>query len=263
MKTLSRILMLAALATAFALPAFAQDPAASPVALCDEPAKGELYTTYYNLKKTDQPKAYETAKQYLDKYGSCADNYTASVKKFATLYDSAQRRIDFFNAYDKGDVAKVNSLGAQILSADPNDAAVALLSAWGSYQKGFAVKTPTVSADEVAAAAQRAIALLESGKEPLNLEGKTNWLGFSSKDEALAYLNLAIAGAELKTNSDDAVKRLVQIAQGNTKAKEEASVYSFLKFAYDKERELMVARYKTVTKDFTVETPESQLLLAN
>jgi uncharacterized protein YukE len=259
MKTLSRLLVLAALATAFALPALAQDPAASPAAgPCDEQARTDMYTDYYNKKKTDQKAAYEVGKQYLGKYESCADKYTESVKKFVTAYEGATRRFDFFNAYNAKDVAKTNSLARQLLAADPSDAAAALLSAWITYQ-GVVGKNPAATEADAISFANRALDVINSGKEPTDLNGKVSWAPFGSRDEAIGYLNFAVAALELKTNTDDAAKRLVQIAQGNSKAKEEPSVYSYLGFAYEKEAAPLLAKYKT----FTVENDESKLVLAN
>jgi hypothetical protein len=263
MKTLSRLLMLGALATAFALPAFAQDPAASPAALCDEAAKGELYTTYYNLKKTDQQKAFETATQYLDKYGSCSDNYTASVKKFADAYKKATLRIDFFKAYDAKDTAKLTSLGNQLLAADPNDAAVAMLMALGVYTNMGSSPSASVQSDAANLIA-KALALIEAGQEPKNLENKVSWLAFNNRDDAVGYLNLASAQLlSAQMNYAESAKRLLSVAQSSSKSKESPDLYRLLAFAYSKEREPMAEQYKTITKNFTVETPESQLLLLN
>jgi hypothetical protein len=263
MKTLSRLLMLAALAAAFSLPAFAQDPAASPAAAgpCEEAAKGELYKQYYDVRKTDQPKAYEFGKQYLAKYESCPDNYTTSVKKFVTAYEKATLRVDFFKAYDAKDVAKLNSLSKQLLANDPNDVAVAMLTAWGSYQN--IAKNPGTEAD-IVASTTKAIQMIEAGGEPKNLEDKVSWLAFANKEDALGYLNYALGQLmNAQKNYAESVKYLVKVAQSQSKAREDAGVYSLLAFGYEKEREPMAEQYKTVTKNFTVETPESQLLLLN
>lgn len=261
MKTLSRLLILAALATLFALPAFAQVPAASPAAAagpCEEAAKGELYKQYYDVRKTDQPKAYDFGKQYLAKYEACPDNYTTSVKKFVTAYEKATLRIDFFNAYNAKDVAKTNGLAQRLLANDPNDTAVALLAGWGTYQGTIAKNGAATEADALAFA-NRALSLIESGQEPKDLGGKVSWAPFATKEDALSYLNFQVAALQLKTNTDESVKRLIKVAQSNGKAKEEPSVYSFLAFAYEKEVEPMLAKYKT----FTTETDESKLLYAN
>jgi hypothetical protein len=265
MKTISRLLILAALATAFALPAFAQDqPAAGGV--CDEAAKGELYTQFYNLKKTnqanDQAKAYDLGKQYITKYDSCSDQYTTAVKNWVAKYEAAlgsvNRRSDFFKAYNAKDVAKTNGLAQQLLAADPNDAAVALLTAWGVYQ-GTLTKNPAATEADAINYASKAFDLIQSGQEPKDLGGKVSWAPFANKDDALSYLNFEIGALELKSNPDDALKRLVAVAQGNGKAKEEASVYGYLAFLYEKQAAPLLDKYKT----FTTKTPESDLVLAN
>jgi hypothetical protein len=270
MKTLSRLLMLAALATAFALPAFAQDPAASPAGLCDEAAKNDLYTQYYNLKKTnqanDQAKAYDIAKQYIAKYGSCTDQYTTALKTWVGKYEAAlgsvNRRSDFFNAYNAKDAAKLTSLGNQLLSSDPNDVAVALLAAAGTYDSVRAGNT--AAAADATRFANIAVQLLEAGKEPTNLEGKINWLSFSNKDEAIAYLNYALGAVQgmpnlPTTNHDEAVKQLVKVAQSSSKYKEQPGLYILLANLYRDEVAPMYQKYQT----YKEVTPESQLLLAN
>jgi hypothetical protein len=270
MKTLSRFLMLAALATAFALPAFAQDPAASPATLCDEAAKGDLYTQYYNLKKTnqanDQAKAYDIGKQYIAKYGTCTDQYTTALKTWVGKYEAAlgsvNRRSDFFKAYNAKDVAKLTSLGNQLLTSDPNDVAVALLTAAGIYDSVRAGNT--AGAADAVKFANTAIQLLEAGKEPTNLDGKGDWLSFGNKDEAEAYLNYTIGSLEAMpnvptTNHDEAVKQLVKVAQSTSKYKEQPGLYIQLANLYQSEVAPMYQKYQT----YKEVTPESQLLLAN
>jgi hypothetical protein len=257
--------MLAALATVFALPTFAQDPAASPAALCDEPAKVDLYTQYYNLKKTnqaaDQAKAYEIAKQYIAKYGTCTDQYTTSVKNWSSKYEAAvgsvNRRSDFFKAYDAKDVAKLTTLGRQLLASDPNDAAVALLMASGVYQSWQ--KGNTAAAADTLEFLNTARTLVESGKEPTNLEGKVNWLSFGNKEEALAYLNYSLGSLQSKTQPDEAVKNLIKVVQSSSKMKEDPNLYLAIASLYRNEVAPMYQKYQT----FKEETPESQLLLAN
>ncbi|MCA1629320.1 MAG: hypothetical protein LC785_00905 [Acidobacteria bacterium] len=261
MKTLSRLLMLAALAAAFSLPAFAQDPAASPAATgpCEEAARGELYTQYYNAKKTDQPKAYELGKQYLAKYESCADNYTASVKKFVNIYGKAVLRNNFFNAYNAKDVAKLNALGKQLLASDPNDAAAAMLSAVGVYQ-AVQAKNPAATDADADMFVGKAIELIEAGKVPTDLESKPSWLPFTSKDDALGYLTFTRAAQlEKANNNGEAVKLLMKVAQSASKSKEDPLLYASLARLYKIEAAPMFEKYQTYKEP----TPESQLLLLN
>ena len=66
MKTISRLISLALVAAAFALPALAQDPAAAPAAqnVCEEQARTDMYTDYYNSKnKKDAAGAPDAAAQ--------------------------------------------------------------------------------------------------------------------------------------------------------------------------------------------------------
>ena len=76
MKNVFRLLVIAALATVFALPAFAQTTQPSPTtapSAQDEQAKADLYAQFLKLKSgsaADQKQAYDIGKQYLSKYGS-------------------------------------------------------------------------------------------------------------------------------------------------------------------------------------------------
>src|ERR1700749_1041874 len=95
MKNVLRVLIVAAFVTAFALPALAQDAAATPAATpaaqagpctTEADAKAALYQKDFlgNYKGTpDQQKvAYETGKQYLSKYGNCPDEADKKIASF-------------------------------------------------------------------------------------------------------------------------------------------------------------------------------------
>jgi hypothetical protein len=254
--------MLAALAATFPLAALAQDPAASPAAAtgpCEEAAKGELYKQYYDVRKTDQPKAYEFGKQYLAKYESCADNYTSSVKKFVTAYEKATLRIDFFKAYDTKDVAKLNTLGRQLLTNDPNDAAVALLAAVGVYQ-GVQDKKPGVTDADAAFYVDKAVELIGAGQQPKNLADQPSWLPFANKDDALSFFTFSQGAMFAKNNNPaEALKKYVAVAQSAGKDKETPVLYAAIAQIYRNEVAPLYEKYKT----FTTETDESRLLLAN
>jgi hypothetical protein len=266
MKTLIRTLTLAAVATLFALPALAQEtPAAAGP--CDEAAKGELYTQYYNEKKADQAKAFETAKQYLAKYGACADNYTASVKKFHDAYNAALNkttlRTDFFKAFNAKDARKSDELAKQLLVNDPNDVKVALLATSVGYAavlpKGSAANDPALTASTLDYAA-RSIQLLEAGKQALGADLKTvEWAPFTGKDDALGWMNYYIGALKFRSNPDEAVSYLVKVAQSSSSAKQEPTTYTILAAVYQKEYEKLNAQYKT----FTEENDQSRLVAAN
>src|SRR5215207_7595496 len=112
MKTLIRLLTLAAIATFFALPAFAQDTPAAPADPCATAGEDDLYKKYYEEKNTkkDQAAAYETGKQYLAKYPNCTDKYTVNVQKFVKAYGdalgAANEEKEFYVALYGSDAAK-------------------------------------------------------------------------------------------------------------------------------------------------------------
>src|SRR5215207_2471887 len=103
MKNVLRLLVFTALVTVFALPAFAQDPAATPAATpaAADPctaaadAKAALYkkfTDNYKGSAEQQKQAYEAGKEYISKYGNCPgdkDIVAYIQNKFVTRYEEA------------------------------------------------------------------------------------------------------------------------------------------------------------------------------
>ncbi len=271
MKTMIRLLSLVALAGAFALPAFAQDPAASPAASpaaaqnqCEEQARTDMYTEYYNSKKdpAKQPHAYEVGQQYLAKYGTaCPDKYTESVKKFVDAFGKAKVDFDFSKAIGEKRWADAVTLGKQMLATNPDDVKTAVATAWAAYNgslppAGGAAPPANAAAlsSDALNLAQRANQLFDSGKTA------DNYLIFTSKDDAQSYMNYILGALNLKANPAEASKHLVKLAQANGAAKQEPTTYAYLAFAYEKEYATMVDEYKA---KYPVETPESQVALAN
>src|SRR5687768_10315448 len=88
MKNALRLLALAALATVFALPAYAQDATATPAAgpcTTEAEAKAALYKRFLdNYKGTpeQQKTASDTGKEYMSKFGTCPDEPDKKVATF-------------------------------------------------------------------------------------------------------------------------------------------------------------------------------------
>ena len=103
MKNALRLLALTALAAVFALPAYAQDtaatPAATPAGPCAEAeAKAALYGKFrenFNKGAEQQKVAYEAGKDYISKYESCTKesdrNVIGYVGKWVAKYEAALR----------------------------------------------------------------------------------------------------------------------------------------------------------------------------
>lgn len=261
MRHTIRLFTLAALATAtFALPAPAQQPAATPAAAnpCESNERAELYTKYYNEKKVPatQKNAFETGKQYLEKYESCNDQYSTAVRKFVKAYEEAlagaNLQNDFVKAFDAKDWAKAFDLGKQLMAKDPEDVRTAVLTSWAGYS-AVSGGNQALNADALAVIT-KTVGMIEGGKTA------ANWGVFKSKDDALGWLNFTLGALNLKSNPKEAAGYLVKAAQSDSTAKSEPSTYSYLAFAYEKgEWEPLVAKYKT----FTEVNDESRMLLAN
>jgi hypothetical protein len=272
MRNLIRLLTLAALATFFALPALAQDAAAANP--CEEAARGEMYTKYYELKgKKDakgqpdaaaQKEAYGVGKDYLAKYASCTDTYSKAVQKFVTQYDEAVRKLDFpkylygTDAAGTGrDLGKAFELGKEMLAANPNDVGLLINLGYAGYTAQSSKPSVTTYSADSLNYARKAIQMIEAGQSP------TSWTPFKTKEESLAYLNFAIGEYMIKSEPAGAVPFYLKALAMDTPVKTTAGAYARLAAAYQ------VGQYDPLQKEFTAkfggkpETDESKFALNN
>jgi tetratricopeptide (TPR) repeat protein len=282
MKKLIRSLTMSALAlTTFALPSFAQTtaaPAATPAAPaaaanpCEEAARGEMYTRYYELKgKKDakgqpdaaaQKEAYGIGQEYLTKYASCNDTYSKAVQKFVTQYGEAVRKVG--NAaelndalYKNKDYAKAFQLGNQMIAADPENLSLLIQLGYAGYNAQSQKPSITTFSPTALGYARKAIEMLEAGKTP------ADWVLFKSKDEALAYLNFAVGEYMIKSDPAGAVPFYLKSFALESPVKTTAPAYARLAAAYQ------VGQYDPLQKEFTAkfggkpETDESKFALNN
>jgi tetratricopeptide (TPR) repeat protein len=279
MRNLIRLLTLVALAT-FALPAFAQTtaaPAATPAAAaaanpCEEAARGEMYTKYYELKgKKDakgqpdpaaQKEAYGIGQEYLAKYTSCNDTYSKAVQKFVTQYGDAVRKVgnaaEFNDAlYKNKDYAKAFQLGNQMVAADPENLSLLIQLGYAGYNAQSQKPSVTTYSPTALGYAKKAIEMLEAGKTP------SEWVLFKTKDEALAYLNFAVGEYMIKGEPAGAVPYYLKSFALESPVKTTAQAYARLAAAYQ------VGQYDPMQKEFTAkyggkpETDESKYALNN
>lgn len=276
MKNLIRLLTLAALAAFFALPAVAQDAAAAAPAAnpCEEAARGEMYTKYYELKgKKDakgqpdaaaQKEAYAVGKDYLAKYASCNDTYSKAVQKFVSQYDEAVRKLDFpkylygTDATGTGrDLAKAYELGREMLAANPNDVGLLINLGYAGYTAQSSKPSVTTYSADSLNYARKAIQLIEAGQSP------TSWTPFKTKEESLAYLNYAIGEYMIKSDPAGAIPYYLKSLSIESPVKTTAGAYARLAAAYQ------VGQYDPLQKEFTAkfggkpETDESKFALNN
>ncbi|HEX8129498.1 MAG TPA: hypothetical protein VF527_10385, partial [Pyrinomonadaceae bacterium] len=275
MKNLIRLLTLAALATLFALPAFAQTTPAAPAAPaaaanpCEEAARGEMYTKYYELKgKKDakgqpdaaaQKEAYGIGQEYLAKYASCNDTYSKAVQKFVTQYGEAVRKVG--NAaelndalYVKKDYAKAFQIGQPMVAADPENLSLLIQLGYAGYNAQSLNPPVTTFSPTALGYAKKAVEMLEAGKTP------SEWVLFKSKDEALGYLSFAIGEYMINADPAGALPHYLKAAS-LAPTKDIALTYGRLGWAYQ------AGQYKPMQVAFTAkykeETDESKHALNN
>ncbi|HEX8458388.1 MAG TPA: hypothetical protein VF656_13895 [Pyrinomonadaceae bacterium] len=277
MRNLIRLLTLAALAAVFALPALAQDTAAAPAAAanpCEEAARTDMYTKYYELKgKKDakgqpdaaaQKEAYGIGKDYLAKYASCNDTYSKAVQKFVGQYDEAVTKLEFpkylygTDAAGTGkDLGKAFELGRQMLAANPNDVGLLINLGYAGYTAQSSKPSVTTYSADSLNYARKAIQLIEAGQSP------TSWTPFKTKEESLAYLNFAIGEYMIKSDPAGAIPYYLKALSIETPVKTTAGAYARLAAAYQ------VGQYDPLQKEFTAkfggkpETDESKFALNN
>ena len=263
MKNALRLLALAALVTVFALPAYAQDtaatPAATPTGPCAEAeAKATLYGKFrenFNKTAEQQKVAYESGKEYLSKYGSCTEAADQQIIKYIqnwiTKYEKATLEFNCTKA--------VNETPAQAFAAcapyrDANaDNLKVYLMLVAAGLKNVQAKNNSTNA-EAANAARRALQLVEQGKT------SDVWAPFTGQPEAAPGLNYYIGFFTLENSPAEAANYLLKAAQSNSSFSKEPTTYDFLAASYiNGEYKTLAAEYKAKYEGKEA-TPESEAL---
>lgn len=267
-KIIATLAFLGSLAIA-ATPAFAQaqTPSPAPAAAqgaCSEEAKAALYTDFTTYRTTDSTKAYDAAKKYL----ACSpqeDQYTAYLKKWSAAYDKEARKIRFQPLlYGDKKYAEAFALGKELLAEDPDNLRVLTdLGYSGFHLAAPATKNESFNTDSLNYS-RRAIQMIESGKVPESLDGKSPaWSPFKGKDDTLAYLYHGLGRLQLKTNPAEGMTYLIKAVQYDTDLKKEPWEYYFIAAGYETgPYPKMSADYEARFKD-KPESPEQKLALAN
>lgn len=245
MKNVFRIMLIAAVATLFALPAYAQDAAAQPAQSAqDAEAKAKLYEEFLKLIRggpAEQKQASVVGKDYIAKYPTPVDDADKQIleyiKGWVAKYDAAVWDFEFKEAVAKNP-ARAFQMGRERLATDAENVDINL----ALVQAGFNAATAKNTAHnaEAAAAARRALQLIEAGKTP------KSFVLFANKDEATGGLPYMIGYFLKDTTPAEAIPALVKAAQSNTKFKTEPTTYAYLAGAYyDSEFKGPAADYQT------------------
>jgi hypothetical protein len=231
MKNVLWLLIFAALATAFALPAFAQD--AQPTAAqctADADAKAALYQKFlasYKGTPDQQKAAYDTGKGYLSKYGNCPDEGDKKIAQFiqnwVTKYEAVVVEFNCTDAVNKRP-AEAFQACQPLISKDPNNLKPYLMEVTAGV-KNLTAGNKSFNADTVRAA-QKALDLIAAGKTT------DNWIIGANQQETVAGLNYYVGVFSLDSSPGDAAAALLKAAQSNSKFSKEPSTYQSLGLAY-------------------------------
>lgn len=230
MKRLLQTIMLGLMLAAFALPALAQDPAASP-SQAEQDAQTAVYkqfTDAYNRGKAilkDDPnlakpgnkeafaqankEANQYATEYLQKWPNATGAIADYLKKFVTNYAKSEKEARknqlLQNVKDKK-FDQAFALGKEILGDEPNDLFThyqlvnAGLGALDADNKSFNAQT--------AMYAKKGIQLVESGQT--YVPGQP--LAQKDKEQALGLFNYALGLATLESSPAEAVGAFIKVA---------------------------------------------------
>lgn len=257
---MKKIITTLSVLAALAIPVLAQTtpaPAQTAPAGCSAESKQAWYNEFRQTFKTNQPKAYELAQKYLACPAEAAEEQiTAYLKNFIGLIDKASRTPKVAElVYDKKDYAKAFELGRQVLTDEPENVKVMTDLSYAGFLAATS-KVDTYNADTLNYS-KKAIQLIQAGTAP------PSWLPYSSKDEALAYLNNTIGVLTIQKNPSEALPYLLKAAQLEGKLKKQPITYGYIGDAYQTgPYEQLSAEYKRLHEGKD-ETPESKLALEN
>src|SRR5258706_6377920 len=243
MKRTINLLALAATFTLFAAPALAQTPT------CDDAFKTATYKKWYDNRKDHQDIAFQAAEEYIKVCPDDAGHYAGAIKKFYDAYKAANNANETKKQFDDA-VAKKNypeqmRLGKLIIAAEPDNSAAYII-------MGVAGLGDPNLLNDSSQYAKKAIELIEGGKP---------FAPFTTKEQALAYLNNAVAQSMIKSAPADAIPYFLKSARYESDLKKSAQLYADLAGAYG---EGPIAKQSEEYKQkYTTESPESKLAVDN
>jgi len=237
MKTIFRFLSVGLLLTAFiavgSIAAFAQ-------AGCDDTAtKTDLdqkFRINYDKGLAERKVAVDAGKQYIEKFGECADSkdfvdylkayippMEARIKKEEAAI-AVKGRYDKYNAaYKAQNWDEVYAAGKEILAAEPDNLDVILDLGSIGYDQSITSKNYKYN-DDTLRFAKLAIEKFKAGK---TCERCGAFYAYKSKDNALGWMNLTIGYImyNVQNNKKDALPYLFAASQANSDTKNNPLAY--------------------------------------
>jgi len=237
MKNVFRIMLIAAAASLFALPAYAQGAAAQTTASAqDEQAKADLYAKFLQLIKggaAEQKQASEVGKEYMNKYPSPATDADKQIfdyiKNWVVRYDKAVRDYEFNTSLANKNYQRAFEIGRELLAEQPDNVEVAITLARVALANA-SDRAPNKSLyPESLRFTRTAVQLIESGKAPAKWEAPLN-----NRDEALGWFYFTQGLLTAENSPAEAAGYFVKAAQANGATKNQPATYFHLGNAYVK-----------------------------
>jgi hypothetical protein len=220
----------------------------------DDKIKVDLYTRFVDNYKSNLPAAYETAKDYLQRYSKENDQYSQYVQLWVAEYEKGERLKQLRRlVYDDRNFTEAFRVGKQVIAEDPNS--LESLVALGNAGYLAALARNESFSVEALSYALKAIQLIEGGKNP------ETWDPFKGKPDTLAYLYSTVGLLKLKTAPEESIDALLKTASLESELKKQPTLYYYLARAYE------TGPYAKLSADYQArfagkpESPESKQAL--
>ena len=192
----------------------------------EDKTKVDLYTRFVDNYKTNEAVAYQTAKDYLQRYARENDQYTQYVQLWVTNYEREERLRRLRNlVYADRNFTEAFKVGKQVMADDPNhlDSLIALGNAGYLATSARNENFNT----EALGYAQKAIQALEGGKAP------ESWEPFKGKTDTLASLYNTVGLLKIKSAPDESIDAFLKTASLDSDLKKLPTLYYYLARAYE------------------------------
>lgn len=195
-------------------------------------SKDELFNEVVKLSNTKKPedtdKAYQYAKEYLTRFPK--EKNAQNIRPFVVNY----RKYLFGNALNEKKFADLFTIGKEILSENPDDVEVTMNLGYGGYMA--VLNKENSYADEGAKYAQTTLQIMEKGIFP------KEYAPFTSKDEALGWMNLISGTLSFDKDEKTAASSLYKATLYETPIKKSSQPYVMIANYYEN-------LYEKATKD--------------
>jgi hypothetical protein len=227
----------------------------------DDQEKIKLYEEWRNNRKTDQKRAYEAGKQFLEKYPN--DEYAPYVKKFVDAYEAELKKIEkgkelesLAKMVQEKKYSEAFTQGKQICAKEPDNLFAHLQTSWAAFYGTLG--NVNINKTEAIPITKKAIELVEQNR-PLP-DGKT--LDEKTKNDSLNWLNVALGYYLQENNPAEASKYLYTAMKYEGVWKKDPQTYALLANTIERSDLAKVSEHYQKNFAGKAESPEQKAALA-